>query len=146
MCSTHSFYYIFALNFCGSNRICIFRHNDDIRSKIVMSCIADQSTVLLEQNCCSLTTSNRGNPILWDNLQYSYYRIQTHQAKFKSVWKCRHPGCKTRVQTDDIANVIIRCRNEHSHQINNKLSEMLVTTDDFKNCQTSNQGELLNNW
>ena len=46
-------------------------------------------------------------------------------------------------QIDDISNVIIRCRNEHSHQINNKLSEMLVTTDDLKNCQ----GELLlNNW
>ena len=104
-----------------------------------MSCIADQST--LEQ--CSLTTSNRGNPILWDNLQYSYYRIQTHQAKFKSVWKCRHPGCKTRVQTDDVANVIIRCRNEHSHQSNDLNERAFLTnnTDDSKNCQTSNQGE-----
>ena len=75
--------------------------------------------------------------------QFSGITCNIVTIEFKLTKPNSNPGCKTRVQTDDIANVIIRCRNEHSHQINNKLSEMLVTTDDLKNCQ----GELLlNNW
>jgi len=64
-----------------------------------------------------LTASIRGNPILWDRLQNSYYRIKTSQEKLKSVWKCRQPGCKARVHTNDISNVIIKNTNEHVHEV-----------------------------
>merc|ERR1712228_119631 len=66
---------------------------------------------------CYLTASNRGNPILWDRLQNSYYRIKTSQRKLKSVWKCRQPGCKARVHTNDTSNVIIKTTNEHVHEV-----------------------------
>ena len=82
-------------------------------------CLADSESIL-EQ--CSLTTSIFGNPILWDTSHYSYYRIKKQEAKFKSLWKCRHPKCKARVHTNDIENVIIRRRNEHSHQNQNVLT------------------------
>jgi len=78
------------------------------------------SESILEQ--CSLTTSIFGNPILWDTSHNSYYRIKKQEAKFKSLWKCRHPKCKARVHTNDIENVIIRRRNEHSHQNQNVLT------------------------
>lgn len=65
-----------------------------------------------------MTASIRGNPILWDRLQNSYYRIKTSQTKLKSVWKCRQPGCKARVHTNDISNVIIHTKNEHTmHEV-----------------------------
>ena len=71
-----------------------------------------------DQLRCYLTASTRGNPILWDRLQNSYYRIQTSQTKLKSVWKCRQPGCKARVHTNDISNVIIHTKNEHTmHEV-----------------------------
>jgi len=66
---------------------------------------------------CYLTSSNRGNPILWDSCQNSYYRIETRPKKFKSLWRCRQPGCKARVHTNDLTNVIIRTRNQHTHEI-----------------------------
>ena len=112
------FLFFFCLKFCGST--CIFRHNMTTDRKKIVICLADQS-ILVQ---CSLTTSIRGGPILWDTSQYSYYRIQTHRAKFKSLWKCRHPKCKARVHTNDVANVIIRRRNDHNHQIN-VLNEIL---------------------
>ena len=98
---------------------CIFRqfHEkiEEFWSKFInKNCLADH---LLELQC-SLTTSNRGNPILWDMFQNSYYRIQTHESKSKSLWKCRHPGCKARVHTNDVACVIIRRRNPHCHEQN----------------------------
>ena len=71
-----------------------------------------------DQLRCYLTASTRGNPILWDRLQNSYYRIKTSQTKLKSVWKCRQPGCKARVHTNDISNVIIHTKNEHTmHEV-----------------------------
>ena len=33
----------------------------------------------------------------------------------KSLWKCRQPGCKARVHTNDLTNTIILMRNEHTH-------------------------------
>merc|ERR1712223_836119 len=39
------------------------------------------------------------------------------QEKLKSVWKCRQPGCKARVHTNDISNVIIKMTNEHIHEV-----------------------------
>ena len=75
-------------------------------------CLADDQLLR-----CYLTASNRGNPILWDRLQNSYYRIKTSQMKLKSVWKCRHPGCKARVHTNDTSNVIIKTTNDHIHEV-----------------------------
>ena len=66
---------------------------------------------------CYLTSSNRGNPILWDSCQNSYYRIVTRPKQLKSLWKCRQPGCKARVHTNDLTNTIIKMRNEHTHDI-----------------------------
>ena len=72
---------------------------------------------------CYLTSSNRGNPILWDSCQNSYYRIETRPKKFKSLWRCRQPGCKARVHTNDLTNVIIRTRNQHTHEIDINVLE-----------------------
>ena len=76
------------------------------------SCLADDQ--LPE---CYLTASIRGNPILWDRLQNSYYRIKTSHTRLKSVWKCRQPGCKARVHTNDVSNNIIHTKNEHIHEV-----------------------------
>jgi hypothetical protein len=81
----------------------------------ICPCLADDQH--LRDLQCYLTASIRGNPILWDRLQNSYYRIKTSQKKLKSVWKCRQPGCKARVHTNDITNVIIKTTNEHVHEV-----------------------------
>ena len=81
-------------------------------------CLADDQHLQRRVDLqCYLTASIRGNPILWDRLQNSYYRIKTSQEKLKSVWKCRQPGCKARVHTNDISNVIIKMTNEHVHEV-----------------------------
>ena len=81
-------------------------------------CLADDQHLQRRVDLqCYLTASIRGNPILWDRLQNSYYRIKTSQEKLKSVWKCRQPGCKARVHTNDISNVIIKTTNEHVHEV-----------------------------
>merc|ERR1740129_1684190 len=42
-----------------------------------------------DQLRCYLTASTRGNPILWDRLQNSYYRIKTSQPKLNILcMKC----------------------------------------------------------
>ena len=96
--------------------------------KLPRPCLADdqhlRERVVGIRTQCYLTASIRGNPILWDRLQNSYYRIKTSQEKLKSVWKCRQPGCKARVHTNDISNVIIKTTNEHAHEVTTVLDDL----------------------
>ena len=84
-----------------------------------------------------MTASTRGNPILWDRLQNSYYRIKTSQTKLKSVWKCRQPGCKARVHTNDISNVIIHTKNEHTMHEVSVPSDLSRDNPELQNASTT---------
>jgi len=77
---------------------------------------ADGKDPSLEGRGCCLTQSKFGNPILWDGFRNSYYRIKTCDQRLKTVWKCRQPGCKARVHTNDVSNVIIKVTNQHVHE------------------------------
>lgn len=54
--------------------------------------------------------------------------------KLKSVWKCRHPGCKARVHTNDTSNVIIKTTNDHTHEVVTTLDrnspDMVITSEE----------------
>ena len=92
----------------------------------------DQLTVCLADPLrCHLTPSIRGNPILWDSSGNTYYRIKTSLTKLKSAWKCRQPGCKARVHTNDVSNVIIKITNQHLHCDN--LADETISNDMNKN-------------
>ena len=50
----------------------------------------------------------------------------------KSLWKCRQPGCKARVHTNDITNTIIKMRNAHFHdiEVTGKISAREISEQD----------------